>query len=100
MGKAKYFPNNWEHWNNAPEGWSNNETPTFNEFMEWRVGGWDLPSSVNCIVRATNKDTGRVQEFVYNTDGNAVKKIQQLILENNYDITIVNHDTVQVYTRG
>ncbi len=39
-------------------------TPTWEEFEDWKLRGWEIPSSVCCIIRATNTK-GKVKEYVY-----------------------------------
>ena len=92
-----YLPNNWQHWHDAPEDLIG-EIP-YDEFMEWKIGGWQLPSSHTCIIRATNKDTGKITERAYKKQAAAEERIRQLILENNYELTVVDHETVQHYIR-
>ena len=41
---GKYFPNNWEAIKDAPEEYF--EPCTWEDFEEWKLSGWDLPSSV------------------------------------------------------
>ena len=33
--------------------------------MEWKGQAWDLPSSVLCIIREQDTNTGKVKEYVY-----------------------------------
>ncbi len=96
MGK-EYFPNNWQHWKDAPDGWADDNLPTFEEFMDYRVGGWAIQSSHTHLIRAYNKTTGKVKEFKYKQPGAAFNKIEQLVLENNYDICMVDEETVRFY---
>jgi hypothetical protein len=57
MAKKKYFPNNWDAYNEVdPEMF---EDLPFDQFMDWKVGGWELPSSVSCIIREKNLRTGK-----------------------------------------
>ena len=53
--KKKYFPNNYEAVAGAPAEWFG--TLDFDEFMDWKIGGYELPSSINCIIRETRCDT-------------------------------------------
>lgn len=55
-------------------------TPTWEEFEDWKLRGWEIPSSVCCIIRATNTK-GKVKEYVYQKTHAAEKRIQQLIAE-------------------
>ena len=97
MSKAKYYANNWQHWHDAPDGWSDGQLPTFEEFMEYKIGGWEIPSSHTHIVRAYNKTTGKVTEYDYRRQDAAMDKIEQLVLENNYDLCLVDHETIRFY---
>ena len=40
---GNYFPNNWEAWAEMPEDFL--ATPTWEEFEDWKLRGWELPSS-------------------------------------------------------
>ena len=53
MSGKPYYPNNWEAYKDAPDDAF--ESHTFEEIMSWKVAGWELPSSVCCIIRAENK---------------------------------------------
>jgi HD-like signal output (HDOD) protein len=75
---GKYYPNNWEAWNDMPEDYL--ATPTWEEFEDWKLRGWELPSSVCCIIRAET-DKGKVKEYVYQKAHAAENRIQQLIAE-------------------
>ena len=43
--KKKYFPNNWSEYKNAPDEMFLDHT--FQELLDWKVLGWELPSSVS-----------------------------------------------------
>ncbi len=44
--KKKYFPNNYNAVKAAPHQWF---LPIpFDEFMDWKIGGYEIPSSINC----------------------------------------------------
>ena len=44
----KEFPNNWKAYKDAPDDMF--EPHTFEEVMDWKVAGWELPSSGNCLI--------------------------------------------------
>ena len=49
MNKKKYFPNNWKAYSQSPDSFF---IPlTYDEFERWKINGWMLPSSVDCIIR-------------------------------------------------
>ena len=72
---GKYYPNNWQEYKDAPD---DAFIPhTFEEMMSWKVAGWELPSSVCCIIRA-NTHKGKVKEFVYQKHSAAEAKVAAL----------------------
>ena len=51
MGKSKqpYYDSNWELYKKAPDDFF--VPHSFDEIMEWKVAGWELPASVCCVIR-------------------------------------------------
>ena len=92
MKKRKYFPNNWKPIKDAPE----EAFPPieFEDFMDWKIGGYEIPQSVAALVREKDLDTGKIKEHVYKYRHAAKKKCHKLIIEGNKEITIVQQDTV------
>lgn len=91
-GKKPYFDNNWELYKDAPD--EAFIPHTFDEFMEWKGQAWDLPSSVLCIIREQNVDTGKVKERVYRKRKPAELRVQRLLEDENIAFTVVKHDTM------
>ena len=92
MTKKKYFPNNWRAFKDAPD---NMFIPhEFDEFMAWKVGGWQIPSSICCIIRESDPVTKKVKEHVYSKPQNAVKFVHKLMDEGK-EFTIVDEEQVQ-----
>jgi hypothetical protein len=77
MSGKPYYPNNWEAYKDAPDDAF--VSHTFEEIMSWKVAGWELPSSVCCIIRAENK--GKVKEYVYQKQYAAENKVKSLMAE-------------------
>ena len=75
---GKYFPNNWEAWKDMPEEFLH--APTWEEFEDWKLRGWELPSSVCCIIRAETTK-GKIKEYVYQKEHAAEERIQKLVNE-------------------
>ena len=99
--KKPYFPNNWEAMKNTPaEAFRlpNNMPLTFEDFMSWKIGGWELPSSVSCIIRKTDLESGKVKEYVYRNAGSAKKKLMKLMEAGDSEFAIANHDEVHFLT--
>ena len=92
MKPKKYYPNNWELLNEAPSSFF--PSLTYEEFMDWKVMGWEIPSSVCCIMRAEDRVTGKITEHVYSKPGAAKNKIEKLIATSN--ITVANQDAVHL----
>ena len=75
----KYFPNKWSKYKKIP---SERYTPVpFGTFMAYRVGGYDIPDDVSCIIRQEDVITGKIKEYVYKTDLGAKKRIDKIINE-------------------
>jgi len=92
-GKKSYYPNNWQEYKDADD--SDFIPHTFEEVMSWKVGGWELPSSVCCIIRATNLKTKKVKEYVYQKHHAAQAKVNELI--NTPDIEFVVADDESIH---
>ena len=92
MAKKQYFPNNWQEYKDADD---DNFIPhTFEEIMSWKVGGWELPSSVCCVIRVTDIDTKKVTEHVYQKHSAAQSKVDQLINMPNVEFTVADHQAI------
>ena len=90
--KKAYFPNNVKAIQNAPSEFF--EPIAFDEFFEWRVGGWEIPSSVQCIIREQNVTTGKVKEHIYKQRASAERKIRDLMYQENTELIIATEDAV------
>ena len=53
----------------------------FGKFMAYRVGGYDIPEDVSCIIRQEDVLTGKIKEYVYKTDLGAKKRINKIMDE-------------------
>jgi hypothetical protein len=86
MSGKKYFPNNWQKWKDAPEDMF--MPHTFEEIMEFKIGAWELPSNVCCVIRESNLDTKKVKEYVYQRHCAAEKKVSQLLKKEGIEFTV------------
>ena len=94
-----YYPNNWEMYKEADD--EDFIPHTFDELMTWKVGGWELPSSVCCLIRAQNKRTGKIKEFTYQKSSAADKKLQSLLIDDdNWEVTVCDHEEIHFLTRA
>ena len=97
MAKKKpYFHNNVEAIKNAPD--SCFIPIPFDEFMDWKIGGWELPSSCNYIIRERNLNTGKVKEYVYQKPGAAKKKLAERMKSGDCEFVVADHDSVNILT--
>jgi hypothetical protein len=92
MAKKEYFPNNWQEYKDTSD---DNFIPhTFEELMSWKVAGWELPSSVCCLIRVTNTDTKKVVEHVYQRRSAAQEKIAKLMHTPDVEFVVCDHQSI------
>tara|TARA_Y100000361_G_C10975274_1_gene246125 strand:+ start:284 stop:607 length:324 start_codon:yes stop_codon:yes gene_type:complete len=95
---GKYYPNNCDIIAKAPDEYF--EPCTWEEFYEWRMCNWEIPSSVQCIVRAQHKDTGKVTEHVYQKPKAAHKRIMKYMQDGMYEVVVANQDAIHLIKRN
>jgi hypothetical protein len=94
-----YYPNNWEMYKEADD--EDFIPHTFDELMTWKVAGWELPSSVCCVIRAQNKRTGKIKEFTYQKPSAADKKLHSLLIDDDsWEVTVCDHEEIHFLTRA
>ena len=94
MKKSKYFPNNWKAYKDSPDQFF---IPLrFDDFFNWKVMGWALPSSIDCIIR--EETDGKITEKVYSQSKAARKYLESAMQTKDpkTTYTICNDDAVQV----
>ena len=96
MAKHKEFPNNWQEYKDADDDMFHEHT--FEEIMSWKVAGWELPSSVCCIIRTSDLNTGKVKEYVYQKRSAAQAKVNALIDTPDIEFTVVDHESIHFLT--
>ena len=75
--KKPYYPNNWKEYKDAHDSFF---IPiTFEEFMDWKIAGWEMQPGISCMIRETNKRTGKVKEYVYEREHAAKNKARQIM---------------------
>ena len=67
---------------------------SFLEVMSWKMQGWEIPSSIHCIIRATDLKTKKTEEYVYSKPAYADKKIMQLMDRDGLEITVADRETI------
>ena len=91
--RKKYFANNWKYYRDAPAEFFFDHL--YEEVMEWKVQGWQLPHDVCCIIRATHLKTKKVKEYVYKRPAAADKKIAEFCKAKTHDLCITTHEAQQ-----
>ena len=91
---GKEFPNNWEAVAQCPSEFF--QECTYEEFIEWRLCAWDIPASVNCIIRAERKDTGEITEHVYQKPWAAKKRMLRYLQDGEHELTICSQDAIHL----
>jgi len=87
--KGKYFPNNIKAIQEAPDFCF---LPlAYDEFMEWKINGYELPESVFCLMRIRNYETQLIEEKYYNTRHYAKKRLAKCI-EDGSEVTLVSNE--------
>ena len=91
-GRKKDFPNNWQRYKDAPDDMFMDHT--FDEIMNYKIGGWQLPSSVHCIIREEHILTGKIKEYVYQRPHAAENKVRQLLERPEIEFTVCTPDQI------
>ena len=94
--KKPYFPNNWEAIAAAPAEYF--DSLPFEQFMDWKLAGWEIPSSVSCIIRETNVRTGKVKEHVYQRMHAAQNKARELMDIGESEFLVCTPDEIHLMT--
>ena len=94
--KQPYFHNNVKALMDVPAECF--DSIDFDEFMDWKIGGWELPSSCNFIIRERNLKTNKVKEYVYQRPGPARKKLEQRMQSGECEFTVANHEAIHILT--
>ena len=78
--KRKYYPNNWDAIKQCPPSYF--PPMEFEEFKDWKIYGYVLPSSVFGVIRTECPDTGKIEEFTYQTKYHAKQRLTKEIKKN------------------
>ena len=92
--KKPYFHNNVKALMDVPSECF--DSIPFDEFMDWKIGGWELPSTCNYLIRERNLSTGKVKEYAYRKPSAAKKKLEQRMQFGNLEFTVCDHDAVHL----
>lgn len=83
---GKYFPNKWRKYKDIPA--ENFDPVFFDDLMEWKVSGWELPRDVACIIRACSLADHKVTEHVYKRMSAAENKIRQYMTYRKHELFV------------
>ena len=98
MTKKKLFANNWKEYRDTPVEMF--PDVGYEEYMEWRVHGWEILPTHCCIIRARTQ-TGKVKEYSYKRWAAAERRIDKLMADTDLvEITIADEEEVKVMYRG
>ena len=95
MTKKKLFANNWKEYRDTP--WEMFPDVGYEEYMEWRVHGWEILPTHCCVIRARTQ-TGKVKEYVYERTGAAENKLKKMMGEGVSEITTATHESIHHLT--
>ena len=91
---GKYYPNNYDAIKDAPHEYF--EPCTWEEFYDWKLCAWELPTSVTCILRAEHLETGKITEHSYQNAKAAQKRLIKYMANGDHEVTIVNSDSIHL----
>ena len=86
----EYYPNNIRAVNDTEAEYF--PSMPFDEFYAHYVRNWLLPSSHECVIRATSLKTGRVKEYSYKYRRAAENKIKALV--DTHEFVVCDHDSI------
>ena len=100
MPKRKpYYPNNWKAIKDAPDQFF--LSLPFDQFMDWKMCGWEIPSSVGAMIRETNLKTGKVKEHIYIKPMAAQAKVRQIMAKGESEFIVCTPDEIHhLFPRG
>ena len=87
----KYYPNNWDAIKECPSSYF--PAMPYEEFKDWKIHGYQLPSSHFGIVRIENLDTGKIEEVTYKSEYHARQRLKKE-MKGNKNITLATMDGV------
>ena len=86
----QYYPNNWRAV--ADTEYEFFPSIPFVQCYAFYVANWMLPSSHECVIRATSLKTGKVTEYSYKYRRAAENKIKALV--HTHEFVVCDHDSL------
>ena len=90
--KKKDFPNNYDAIAECPPKFFH--SIPYDEFMDWKICGYEIPSSINSIIREQDLETGKVTEYVYQTVNGGRNRARKIMDEGKSEFVVCTHDQV------
>ena len=88
--KKPYYPNNWKAIAGSRPEWF--DSIPYDVFMDWKIGGYEIPSSIACIIREQNLKTGKVSEHVYQQPSAAKNKCKEIMSKGESEFIVCDDD--------
>ena len=92
MSKRKYYPNKWKQIKACPAEYF--ESIDFEDLMDWKLGGYELPEGVVCVLRERNLKTNKVSEYAYVQMSAAKRRTRKIIANGDSELVICTHSQV------
>ena len=92
MSKRKYYPNKWKQVNAIPSKYF--DSIEFEDLMDFKIGGYELPEGVVCLLRERNLKTNKVSEYTYLQMSAARRRTHKIIKQGDSELTICTHSQV------
>lgn len=93
--KKRYYPNKWRALKNAPD--EAFESIDFEDFMEWKMQGWEIPPSIACIIREKDLESGKVNEYTYTLFSAAMKRAKKIMDAGNEYTVCTHHELAHMH---
>jgi len=68
----------------------------YEDFMDWKIAGWEIPASVDCIIRERNLVTNKIKEYVYQRSGAAHDKLRERMALGDREFTVCRADAIHL----
>ena len=94
--KKPYFPNHLPALLAAPA--SIFEPLEFDCLMDWKIGGYQLPASIACVIRVRDLKKDKTKEYIYRRTQPAKNFVRKLLKSGDYEFTIANHEAVHFFS--
>ena len=92
MSNRKYYPNKVKQIQALPS--KHFESIDFEDLMDWKLGGYELPEGVVCLLRERNFKTNRVSEYTYQQMSAAKRRTHKILKQGDSELTICTHTQV------